>query len=158
MSYGMHDYLAEKAMQRQYMQKYAAGETKEDLSAPPTRGLTREKLLPFFLAPFELAAARRRYKKLDVGNSIKPGTVRGKLNPDKTNEEPGKQQSLRDVILAHVLDNKYTYGGAVGAGGAGAAIGALSSDENRLRNALLGGGIGAILGGVSGHIADRFIG
>ena len=153
MSYGMHDYLAEKAMQRQHaMRKLAFAGRGEDLSESPKR---KGDVLSLLTAPFDLMKAADRYNKLDVQNPIKPGTVRGKLRPDKTNPAPEKK--LRDVILEQVMANKYAIGGAVGAGGAGATVGALSSKENRLRNALIGGGIGTVLGGVAGHIADRYV-
>ena len=153
MSYGMHDYLTEKAMQRQYaMRKLAFAGRGEALSEPPSG---RGGILSLLTAPLDLMRAADKYNKLDVRNPIKPGTVKGKLRPDKTNPAPKK--SLRDAILEQVMANKYAIGGALGAGGAGATIGALSSNENRLRNALIGGGIGTVLGGVAGHIADRYV-
>jgi hypothetical protein len=179
MSYGMHDYLADKAMQRDYGLRKKAGvleflglKTKSDKPNPINITAAFNKGLNIKL--------NEEQEAYDRGAEVMHENGQPKLNHmgvpldeegnvdssvDYEVDENGMPIStpipiptLRDRILAQVMRNKYAIGGALGAGGAGAAIGALSSNKNRLRNALLGGGIGAILGGVSGHIADRYIG
>lgn len=171
MSYGMHDYLAEKAMQRQDGISKKAGileflgiKTPSDKPGLPVAQAYR-KGLEIDLNADDEARERAAEVMHDNGTPVMnewgvPIDENGKVVPGfdyKTDKYGAPIPSLRDRIIQKVMANKYAIGGALGAGGAGATIGALSSNENRLRNVLLGGGIGAILGGVSGHIADRFI-
>lgn len=72
----------------------------------------------------------------------------------KTAADPGTRSMNFGVDLSKLSDPKLqrTLGYAGGGAALGALVGGLSSKENRLRNALIGGA----LGGLGGYAFDRY--
>lgn len=85
--------------------------------------------------PEEVRKARiERARRLIVAGTSEPPKKTSEP-PEKT-EEPPKKYTLYDYLLA---------GGSIGAAGGGVA-GALISPKNRIRNALIGAGVGTAAG------------
>ena len=142
MSYGMHDYLAEKAMQSQYMQKRAADSQPEDFpveyyierGAVPTNPKTLEEYN-------RVMGMRNMQEELDrVDKEEGPGE-----QPTWASYYMGKLRnglSRSRAFLAEHPEILYGLGGA----GIGAGIGALVSPKRRLLGSLIGLGVGGALG------------
>lgn len=158
MSYGMHDYLTEKAMQRNYMmQKYAAAEVGGD---NPLKNMLSNTPVS------TLAAKLKRNAELDkdlLDERIKRTVPVGKVtsNPSVFNGDPQRSAlgMLRDRVvsrsrafLAEHPEILYGLGGA----GIGAGIGALVSPKRRLLGSLIGMGLGGALAAGGKMSWDRY--
>lgn len=162
MSYGMHDYLTEKAMQRNYMmQKYAADEVGGDNLIKNILSNT-----PANTAVNALTAKLRRNAELDkelLSESIKRPVPVGKVTSNSSVFNGDPQRSalgmLRDRVvsrsrafLAEHPEILYGLGGA----GIGAGIGALVSPKRRLLGSLIGLGLGGAIAAGGKMAWDRY--
>lgn len=146
MSYGMHDYLADKAQQRYtYMQKKAA--SKKPWEADPDPG-----------EPTNTGIDKGHWAEVNKKRGVKePSWLQSRMADARDvyalgKAKAGEYYSRARAFVAKHPEILYGLGGAA----AGAGIGALVSPKRRLLGSLLGLGIGGALG-YGGKLAwDRY--